>query len=213
MTGGTRRSARVSAWTAVFACNRKKRAQSDTLHRRCRAFIHHGHILTSAGLFATPPHPGGTIRMSPVGQSAAGGRSHRMTPRKHAPRRRREKPPSPPSGTPAGVDVFFAGGSGGSRSQRSLQHRLHSISPPGCVFSSKSPLDTSRPSHSFRAPFSRRCQIPAGRGLRKVPALGNKTKHGSSSGWWQPALIHPKPRVATTPQEKQTHHGRHQHHR
>jgi large subunit ribosomal protein L7/L12 len=28
-----------------------------------------------------------------------------------------------------------------------------------------------------------------------------KTKHGSSSGWWQPALIRPKPRVATKPQE------------
>ena len=53
-------------------------------------------------------------------------------------------------------------------------------------------------------PFSCRCHIRRETvGLpRGVPDHeGKQTKHGSSSGWWQLALIHPKPRVATTPQE------------
>jgi hypothetical protein len=54
VTGGTRRSARVSAWTARLACDRKKRARSDALHRR-RTFIHNDLILTSTALFAALP--------------------------------------------------------------------------------------------------------------------------------------------------------------
>jgi hypothetical protein len=65
------------------------------------------------------------------GQSAKGGRSHRIRPPNGCtPEGAREIRIRHPR-TPAGVHGSCCRGSGGSRSLRSLHHRLHSISPPG----------------------------------------------------------------------------------